>query len=92
MRYRHPKAEFHASGIWGGIGTRPSPEVWTPTVEEESPPEEAVPPRFRGLRIHRTISRRLLGSEGSGIPLPALLILAFLVIGPALIFLSMFFL
>ncbi len=91
MRYRHPTAESHASGIWGGIGTRPAPDVWTPEVEEAASPEDGAPEPYRGLHVHRTVPRYQLPSEGSGVPVPVLLVIGFFVLVPAFFLLALIF-
>ena len=65
MRYRHPKAEIHANGIYGGIGTRPAPEVWTPGSDETPVTEERVPSRFRRLRLRHGRARDRGGADPS---------------------------
>jgi hypothetical protein len=53
VRYHHPKSEIHANGIYGGVGTRAEPEVWTPGRDGAPAEEERVPRRFRRLRLRR---------------------------------------
>ena len=44
-------------GIYGGVGSKAAPPVWTPAVSRDVRPAEAVPRRFRGLRLRRRRSR-----------------------------------
>ena len=57
MRYKHPKSATHANGIYGGIGTRPAHEAWTPSEQGKSETKEQVPKALRRLRIRRTRPR-----------------------------------
>lgn len=68
MRYKHPKAEMHANGIYGGIGTRPAHEPWTPPVHGAPEPEARVPERWRRIRLRRTRRRRMTADDDSDMP------------------------
>ena len=63
VRYDHPKSATHANGIYGGIGTRPAHENWTPGAKDEADAPEAVPKRFRRLRLKRTKSRTMYSDQ-----------------------------
>ena len=63
MRYDHPKSATHANGIYGGIGTRPAHENWTPGAKEEPGAPDVVPPKLPRLRLERTRARRMLSDD-----------------------------
>jgi len=78
VRYRHPKAEVHANGIWGGVGTRPDPDPWTPGGKVKQAKKEWVPRALQRLRLRRTRARR--SSSGDGSAWPAFLVFGIVVI------------
>lgn len=57
MRYKHPKTEMHANGIYGGVGTRPGHEPWTPGGKVKKAKREWVSRVLRRLRLRRTRPR-----------------------------------
>ena len=59
VRYKHPRSQVHANGIYGGVGTRPSPGYWIPGGPEETAEEERIPPALRRVRLRRTRPRRM---------------------------------
>ena len=59
MRYEHPRSEMTPNGIYGGVGSKPAPKVWTPSTARRGRPRERVPARFRRLRIRRTKRSRM---------------------------------
>lgn len=68
MRYKHPRSQAHANGIYGGVGTRPSQEYWTPGGPEGTAEEEEVPPALRHVRLRRTRPRRMHSDEDHRTP------------------------
>jgi hypothetical protein len=90
MRYRHPKSEGGANGIYGGIGSRPAPETWVPGAEDAASEDEPVPRRLRKIRLRR--SRTPLTREDEMSFVPGWLLLAFFLFamfaGLALVFLT----
>ena len=63
MRYEHPRSEMHANGIYGGIGSRPAHEAWTPTVHEAPTRKDLIPKAWRRLRLRRTRARPMASEE-----------------------------
>ena len=68
MRYKHPKADMHANGIYGGIGSRPAHEAWTPGVTDEDEGKELVPKEWRRLKLQRTRRRPMAADETDSWP------------------------
>jgi len=79
---------MHANGVWGGIGSRPGHEPWTPGGEAGPGEREHVPRRLRRLRLRRTRIRPSASGDGSA--WPAYLVFGIVVI-PLLILLVGFF-
>jgi len=79
---------MHANGIYGGVGSAPAHEPWTPVREGGSGPQEHVPRRFRRLRLRRTRIRPSASGDGSA--WPAYLVFGIVVI-PLVILLLGFF-
>lgn len=57
MRYKQPKTQMGANGIYGGVGSRPGIEPWTPGRKAKRSKVEWVPARLRRLRLRRTRPR-----------------------------------
>lgn len=57
MRYKEPKTQSGANGIYGGIGSKPGHEPWTPGGRHHGVGLERVPARLHRLRIRRTRPR-----------------------------------
>lgn len=54
MRYEEPKTQDGANGYFGGVGSKPGVEPWTPGGRRRRSAREWVPARLRRLRIRRT--------------------------------------
>ena len=77
MRYEEPKTQSGANGIYGGIGSKPGVEPWTPGGRRRLGPREWVPKRLRRLRLRRT-RPRLTDSEQTTM-WPAVLVMGLVV-------------
>ena len=59
---------MHANGIYGGMGSAPAHEPWTPGREDKPGENEHVPKRWRRLRLRRTRLRPSASGDGSAWP------------------------
>ena len=59
---------MHPNGIYGGIGSRPADEAWTPAVTEEPERKRPVPKKWRRLKLRRTRQRPMLEDETDNWP------------------------
>jgi hypothetical protein len=72
-----PKAPSDGyGGLWGGFGSKPAPEAWTPGGDAEPAPKEPVPRRWRGLRLVRARRPRTRLSTALDLAMLALGLLA----------------
>ena len=79
MRYEHPRSEMHANGIYGGIGSRPAHEAWTPSAPDQPDAKRPIPKKWRRMRLRRTRPRPMASEEASGRGVAVLFVAAFIV-------------
>lgn len=74
MRYRHPPSDVHPNGLYGGIGSRAAPEVWTPGTGEAEETEARVPSRLRKLRLRPNRRYRDWVGKSDAIPFELIMV------------------